>query len=220
MCPNDPKDGDDPPHEGHGGDGETRSNGAGDASRHAVTEPAAPPAAIAELAASCVRFVLAKYKVELDGTPETLGILDHYVKEARADLEARPEGLPLVAAAVGAYFGEVVRGVFDAGWFIEGDQEDWRLRMRNVYLSFNPLGVAREALTGEDAPGWHAHIEVDPGETEEVERRLQALPEVPEDEYYAPTTRFDVVELAITALRARMRASGLADVVFSDDDYS
>jgi len=43
------------------------------------------------------------------------------------------------------------------------------------------------------------------GEQEEVERRLASLPEVADDEYYALSTRFDVVELAVEALRARSR---------------
>jgi hypothetical protein len=201
----------------------SRTNGAGSSSlvdpgSHAPARDAPPPA-ILELVASCVRFVLAKYRVELDGTPDTLGILDHYVKEARAEIVARPEGLELVEAAVGAYFGEVVRGVFESTWHHEGDKADWRLRMKHVYLTFNPIGMAREALTHDDAPGWHAHIEVDPGEEEEVQRRLAVLPEVAEDEYYALSTRFDVIELTVVALRARMRASGLGDVVFTDEDY-
>jgi hypothetical protein len=198
---------------------ETKANGAGHALADEAPERAPAPPHILELAASCVRFVGAKYKVLLDGTPETLGILDHYAREARAELEVRPEGLALVEAAVGAYFGEVVRGAFDASWFAVGDQADWRIRMKNVYLTFNPLGMAREALTQDDAPGWHAHVEVDPGNEEEVERRLEVLPEVAEDEYYALSTRFDVIELAVVALRARMRASGLGDVVFTDEDY-
>ena len=61
----------------------SRTNGAGSSSLvdpgpHAPARDAPPPA-ILELVASCVRFVLAKYRVELDGTPDTLGILDHYV---------------------------------------------------------------------------------------------------------------------------------------------
>ena len=65
--------------------------------------------------------------------------------------------------------------------------------MKHVYLTFNPLGMVHEALTQDDAPGWHAHIEVDPGEEEEVQRRLEVLPAVAEDEYYALSTRFDVI---------------------------
>jgi hypothetical protein len=38
-----------------------------------------------------------------------------------------------------------------------------------------------------------------------VARRLASLPEVTDEEYYALTTRFDVVELAVEALRATSR---------------
>jgi hypothetical protein len=178
--------------------------GALEESRHGPPVTA-PPVVIAELSASCVRFVFAKYKVPLDFTPDTLGVVDHYVKEARAELEARPEGRALIEASIGAYFGEVVRGAFESTWQAEGEYPEWRLSMSEVFLTFNPLGMAREALLGDDAAGWHAHIEMHEAERGEVERRLAALPEVADDEYYVLTTRFDVIELAVEALRARSR---------------
>lgn len=190
---------DDPEDGGHG------ANGAAHPLELEMPAREPPPPEIAELAASCVRFVLAKYKVPLDFTSDTLSVLDHYVKEARVDLGARPEGQALIEAAVGAYFGEVVRRVFESTWRIEGEYAEWRLSMSEVYLSFNPIGMAREALTQDDAPGWHSHLAMHMGEQEEVERRLASLPEVADDEYYALSTRFDVVELAVEALRARSR---------------
>jgi hypothetical protein len=164
-----------------------------------------PPPAVAELAASCVRFVLAKTKVPLDFTPDTLGVVDHYVNEARAELRTRPEGQALLETTVGAYFGEVVRRSFVSTWRIDAEYPDWRLSMSEVYLTFNPLGMAREALTRGESPGWHAHLGMHASEQEDVARRLASLPEVDEDEYYALSTRFDVVELAVEALRARSR---------------
>jgi hypothetical protein len=164
-----------------------------------------PPPEVAELAASCLRFVFAKYKLKLDFTQDTLSVLDHYVKEARGELRARPEGQALIEASVGAYFGEVVRGVFDSNWRTEGEYPEWRLSMSEVYLAFNPIGMAREALIQADAPGWHSHLDMHASEKEDVERRLASLPQVREDEYYALSTRFDVLELAVDALRARSR---------------
>jgi hypothetical protein len=152
-----------------------------------------------------MRFVFAKYKVQLDFTPDTLGILDHYVREARAELLIRPEGQALIETAVGAYFGELVRGVFASSWRAEGEYPEWRLSMSEVYLAFNPIGMAREALTLSDAPGWHAHLEMHAAEQGNVARRLASLPEVDDEEYYAPSTRFDVIELAVEALRASSR---------------
>ncbi len=178
-----------------------------------------PPPAVAELAAACVRFVAARYGLAADFTPETLSLVDQWLRDARAELPSRPELADLVQSAAGAYLGEVIRRSFGAHWTLEGDHADWRLRLATVYCGFNPLGMAREALLLEPADGWHAHFELDPGERELVERRLDALPEVEEDEYYLPSTRFDVVQLVVETLREHMRAQGLSDVRFDVGDY-
>jgi hypothetical protein len=178
-----------------------------------------PPEAVADLAAACERFVLTKYGVRLDKTKDTLSILDHYVREARTEIVEKPESLPLLQATIGAYFGEVVRGEFESSWFADGDHDGWRLDLVNVYLTFNPLGMAREALLLEDAEGWHAHLEMDEAEREEVERRLSRLPEVSDEDFYLPTTRFEVIEIAIDAIRAQMLERGLGDVTFGPKDY-
>ena len=90
-----------------------------------VAEPAPP--AVAELSASCARFVLAKYAVPLDGTSDTLSILDQYVRDARAEVLVQPASLPLISATVGAYFGEVLRRAFASSWFASGNHDAWRL---------------------------------------------------------------------------------------------
>ena len=40
-----------------------------------------------------------------------------------------------------------------------------------------------------------------------------------EEEYYLPSTRFDVVGIVFEHLRARMARTGTSDVTFSADDY-
>lgn len=180
-------------------------------------EPA--PEHVAELAASCARFVLAKYRVPLDGTSDTLSLLDQYVRDARAEITVKPEALDLLAASIGSYLGEVIRRAYGGVWFAEGDHDAWRVDMTRVFLTFNPIGMAREALTGREEDGWHAHLEMDDAEKEEVLRRLAALSEVDEDEYFLPSTRFDVVALAVEALRAKMVADGHGDVTFTSQDY-
>lgn len=181
--------------------------------------PSAGPPEVEELAKACERFVLARYKVQLDRTPETLSLLDQYVRDARAAATERPETVPLVRAAVGAYFGEVVRGAFDARWFCEGLHDGWRLDFVRVFLTFNPMGVAHEALLLASDEAWHAHLEMDEAEREAVERRLAKLGEVDAEEFYAPTTRFEVLEIAVDALRASMLEHGLSDVTFGSEDY-
>ena len=179
-----------------------------------------PPAAVAELAAACVRFVATRYDIHLDFAPETLSLVDQWVKDARLELKDNPSLVDLVQGAAGAYLGEVVRRAFGATWSTPGGHAEWSLRMSTVYCAFNPLGMAREALMLGEAEGWHAHFELDPGEREEIEARLAALPEVDEEEYYAPSTRFDVVHIVVEALRERMRANGLSDVRFAAEDYA
>jgi hypothetical protein len=182
-----------------------------------ATEPA--PAAVAELAAACVRFVRARYGMTLDFEPETLSFVDHWVGEARTELAARPELEELVQSAAGAYLGEVIRRTFGAYWSVAGDRAEWRLMLSTVFCAFNPIGMAREALFLADAEGWHAHFELDPGEKDAIDARLAALPDVRSEEYYAPSTRFDVVSIVVDALRANMRANGTDDVRFTAGDY-
>jgi hypothetical protein len=178
----------------------------------------APPE-VAELAAACVRFVRARFGVTLDYEPDTLSFVDHWVREARTELKERPELVELVQSAAGAYLGEVIRRDFGAFWIALGERADWRLLLSTVFCAFNPIGMAREALLLDEAEGWHAHFELDPGEKDAIEGRLAALPSVRKDEYFAPSTRYDVVSIVVDALRARMRESGLDDVRFTPDDY-
>jgi hypothetical protein len=179
-----------------------------------------PPAAVAELCTACMRFVVSKYKVPLDGTLETLSLIDQYVRDGREAIEERPQTLDLVAPAVGAYLGEVMRQEFGAEWLAEGPHDTWRLYFTHVYLAFNPIGMAREALTMTEEPGWHAHLELDPGERDEIEERLKAMPEVDEEEYYLPTTRLEAITAIVETLRARAEERGTGDVQFTREDYS
>jgi hypothetical protein len=179
-----------------------------------------PPAKVAELAAACVRFVATRYGAALDFAPDTLSFVDHWLREARVDLVERPEAADVVQASAGAYLGEVIRSAFGGHWVAEGHHSEWRLELERVYCAFNPIGMVREALLLEPAEGWHAHFELDPAESDAMEQRLAALPAATDDEYYAPSTRFDVVSILFDALRAGMRARGLADVRFTVEDYA
>jgi hypothetical protein len=181
------------------------------------------PANVMELCAACVRYVASRYKTPLDFTSDTLSLLDAYVRDSRVGLKERPESLRLLETTVGAYLGEVIRRAFGGAWFAVGDADGWRVDLSRVYLTFNPIGMAREALLLDAQEGWHAHLEMDPGEREIVEARLASLDAhtggVHEDEYYAPTTRYDVVALAVDALRAHMIEQGVGDVRFTAEDY-
>jgi hypothetical protein len=178
------------------------------------------PVQVAELAASCARFVQQKFGVPLDGTSDTLSLLDEYVRQAHKEIASRPEAVELLQASIGAYLGEVIRRAFDGSWYAVGSYDAWRLDMRNVFLTFNPIGMAREALLGAGhADGWHPHLEVEEAERAAIDARLASLPGVSDAEYFAPSTRYDVVEMVVEALRARMVEEGHGDVTFGPEDY-
>ena len=201
--------------------GTNGSNGAGfhHEPEHDPEPLPAPPPQVAELVAACMRFVATKYKVALAGSPDTLSLVDQYIREARTAYEARPESIDLVAPAVGAYLGEVMRQEFDAEWFADGSHESWRLYFHPVFLAFNPVGMAREAITMKEEEGWNAHLTLDPAEREAIEERLAVMPDVDEDEYYLPTTKFDVITVVVETLLARAEAAGTSDVTFTREDY-
>lgn len=177
------------------------------------------PQAVADLAASCVRFVERRYGVTLDFSPDTLSLLDQYVRDARGERGEKAETLELLVAVLGAYFGEVVRLTYGGEWKAEGEHEDWRVCLEPVYLAFNPLGTMREALRGSEQPGWNAHFVMEDEDRAYVEERVAALGEVDEDEFFLPSTRWDVLEIAIEALKSRMSARGETGARFSREDY-
>ena len=185
----------------------------------ADVEGAAPPSAVLELAASCVRFVGSRYGVALDFTQDTLPVVDQYVRDAQKEIDQRPEALAVVAASVGAYLGEVMRRSFGAFWFADGEYSAWRLYFTHVYLACNPLGMVLEALAPEEAEGWHAHFEIDPGDADVVAVRLAALPEVEAELFSMPTTRIEALTIVYEALRQHMEEQNTGDVRFGPEDY-
>lgn len=199
-----------------------KTNGLGDDLALALREPAAPPDAVAELADACVRFVERKLGVRLDYSLETLPVLDHYLLEARAEVRDRPELAPLLVHAAGAYFGEVVRRRVASWWHMpSSDPASWQIQAEPVYLWFEPVGMAYDALLGgdRDEEGMMAKLEIEDEDRETLELRLSELPPVDEDEFYALSTRLEVIDIATDVIKARMVESGLGEVVFTAQDY-
>lgn len=185
----------------------------------------AAPDRVRDLAEACVRFVERSIGVKLDYQPETLSLLDHYVAEARRTAGERPEAAIVVAHAAGAYFGEVVRRRYPSWWRAEGDDPAfWRIELEPVYLSFSPIQLVADALLrgGEGAESEAAgeRLELEEADREAVAARLAELPPVPEDEFYAPSTRLEVIDIAVEAIRARRMSEGdEADAALRPDDY-
>jgi hypothetical protein len=49
--------------------------------------------------------------------------------------------------------------------------------------------------------------------------RLETVPEVPEDQFYLLSTRIEVVEIAVEALRAKLEQEGYSEMEYTPEDY-
>jgi hypothetical protein len=163
----------------------------------------APPSLVADLADGCVRSVKQAVGVELDYTQDTLPILDHYA--AMVPAESDDEVLGLVGPMVGAYFGEVIRRELPgARWHAPPDDyEAWRIEFDPCFLHFNPIGMAFEAVFGDEVEGWSGHLQVLDEERESLKEALEQLGEVPEEDFYRLSVRYEVVEKACRFLSDR-----------------
>ncbi len=160
-----------------------------------------PPPEVRELADACVSYVERATGMKLDYEVETLPILDHYVRGARGDVGVKPEMIAILAAPVGAYLGEVARRRMPLHWFAPpGEYRRWRIELENVFLSMNPIGAAFEAITLSDSEGWGAHFRLRPEDERKAAAVLANLPEVEEDEYYAPSSRLETLGFVVDAL--------------------
>ncbi|HTN82644.1 MAG TPA: hypothetical protein VL242_03135 [Sorangium sp.] len=194
---------------------------------------APPPPAVEDLAEGCVRFVERALGVRLDYRPETLPVLDHYLEQARRATSEKVEALPVVAHMAGVYFGEVIRRRHASWWRMDGeDPTYWQVEFASVYLAFSPVLFVREALTRDPSAepardqaedplsGDPAALELEDEDREAVAARLAELPPVSEDEYYAPSTRLEVIDIAVDAIRSRRLAAGdETDASLGPGDY-
>ncbi len=183
---------------------------------------ALPPDPIPEYASACLEYVRRALGFELDFTAETLPVLDHYVSTVRATLGERPEIPALVARAAGAYFGEVVRTVIPGFWRVPSPNvHDWQLCSRVAFLWVNPVGIAYDAIHGSNEhDGPRSMLRCSPEDRPFLERRLETLPPVPEEQYFLFTTRLEVLEVANEALHARLEEQGYGETELSEDDYA
>lgn len=154
---------------------------------------------VMDLAVACVTSTKNATGLELDLTPDTLPILDHYA--ALVD-SPREEIVSLLAPMCGAYFGELVRRQLDDGtWVLDPDDYvQWRLRFEACSLSFNPIGIALEVLLGQDVPDWGAHLETAPEDRLRVKRALDVFGDVRDQDYYTFSVRYEAIEQAYRGL--------------------
>jgi hypothetical protein len=187
-----------------------------------MTEFQPPPEPIPEYVTACLEYVRRALKFDLDFTPETLPLLDHYATLSRETVREKPELAPLITRAAGAYFGEVVRARLAGFWRVPTiNVHDWAICSSTVFMWFNPIGIAYDALySGTEHDGPRSMLRVAPEDHDFLAQRLAALPPLPEDEYFSFSTRFEVIEVAVEALHAKMIDGGYEGTEFSEEDYA
>lgn len=181
----------------------------------------APPDHVHDLAEGCVRFVERALGITLDYTPETLPLVDHWLRGE--ETRAKEEVLELAAPAAGAYFGEVIRRALgDARWHAPSDDPaHWRLEYEHVFLSFNPIGVAIEAALGEHVEGWSTHFQMQPADRKTIEEGLERTgADVREEDFFRLAIRYEVVEQIVETLRALALARQEVDRYYGSELYA
>lgn len=179
------------------------------------------PQQIVDLSGSLTDFVQNAVGLRPDFSPDTLSIVDHYAKEARKELQSRPEVSDLSGQALGAYFGEVVRRSEGAFWQIPSPNfHDWRLCGLSAFVSINPIGVGYDALYGSsDHAGPSSALKLAPEDREAVAKRLEALPPETDAEYHTLCTRLEVLQIVMDAVRGEQTRRGYDEIVYGPDDY-
>jgi len=156
-------------------------------------------ASVMDLTVACVTSTKNATGLELDLTPDTLPILDHY---AQLVSSPRDEVASLLAPMCGAYFGELIRRQLqDGAWSLDPDDYGlWRLRFEACSLAFNPIGIALEVLLSQDVPDWGAPLQTAPEDRDRVKRALEVFGDVRDRDYYTFSVRYEAIEQAYRSL--------------------
>jgi hypothetical protein len=179
-----------------------------------------PPEVVLELAEACVRFVKRALEIELDYSPDTLPLLDHYLRSA-SDV-SQEEILSLVVPSAGAYFGEVVRRQLGpCRWhWVDGDLANCRLEFERCFLSFNPIGSALGTVLGGEADHYGGHLSLLTEDEPLVKESLERVGEVREEDYYRLAVRFEVIEQVVSLLIEKAIAENELSRRFGPDIYA
>ena len=137
----------------------------------------------------------------LDDSEESLAYVDHYITTTAQKEALKPEVLALVAPALGAYLGQVAIARFGGHWVLDGDDPaEWRVELEPAPLWFHPVGMAAEALRGEEVDGYDASFATREELMGPLLEALEAAPPVDEAYYYSLTGRFETLAHALDIL--------------------
>lgn len=180
-------------------------------------EPA--PREVADFAETCVRYVTTAMGISLDFTLETLPLLDHYLQDSKKAASRRPETIHLLAFVAGSYIGEVIRRRHACRWNTQDpDASVWTLIFRDVALTIRPILFVQEALMGEELAAEVPAIEMDSLDRDLIIQKLEDLPFVSEEDFFAPSTRVEVVDIIVDALRSHRNKDKLPTAFSSKEE--
>jgi hypothetical protein len=138
---------------------------------------------------------------DLDDSEESLAYVDHYINTTARKEALKPEILGLVAPALGAYLGQVAIKRFGGQWVTDSDDPaEWRVELTPAPLWFYPVGMAAEALRGEEVDGYDASFATRDDLMGPLLEALEAAPPVDEAYYYSLTGRFETLTHALDIL--------------------
>ena len=188
------------------------------------------PDAVEALANRCVTHIKNRTGIALDYRNETLSLLDFFIQqvlkeEGSGELppvgdHRRAEMMHLFAPTIGAYFGEMVRHEFPCRWRLASiDPKDWMIEFEHVPLRLSPVGAAAEAIVENEIDEWGCNLATGRDETDALHERLAAAPPVAETEFFTLSTRFEVIQIAVDYLRARISKEAGAPQYLSSEDY-
>ncbi len=138
---------------------------------------------------------------DLDDSEESLAYVDHYITSTARAEALKPEVLALVAPALGVYLGQVAIARFGGSWVADSDDPaDWRVELAPAPLWFHPVGMAAEALRGEEVEGYDASFATRDDLMGPLLEALESSPPVDEAYYYSLTGRFETLTHALDIL--------------------
>ncbi len=189
-----------------------------------------PPKVIETLSERCITHIKNRTGITLDFQSETLSLLDFFIHQVLKEEgdgtippigdHRRSEMMHLFAPTLGAYFGEMMRHEFPCRWRLDSDDpKEWLIEFEHVPLRFRPVGAAAEALVQDETNAWGCNLATTRDETEALRERLAAAPPVAESEFFTLSTRFEVIQIAVDYLRARISKQIGAPQNVSSEDY-
>jgi hypothetical protein len=163
---------------------------------HPMTPPAVQP-----FYDAARKYVQRAVGVELDDSEESLAYVDHYIQSTARAEALKPEVLALVAPALGAYLGQVALARFGGKWVVDGDDPAaWRIELAPAPLTFHPVGMAAEALRGDEVEGYDASFTTREDLMGPLLEALESTPPVDEAYYYSLTGRLETLAHALDIL--------------------